>query len=191
MPEVEKKSPEEFNDMQNALNTVQATFNAFVKNLESNLKSAGLVAVKDNDTLSTRLGPQNEEFTKAATSQMRSNEYGAQEAWTAALTDPDQKVGAKKLTKMIYDISKANQAKNMAQTTKQQGRVHYYEGANLMNIIGAQRTIIQQRLTALNDLLHKMAGEPIVSDEDKNETPEEKPITKESLARLRELARRL
>ena len=179
LPELEGLGAEKFNSIQNTTDQMQSRFEKFGKRLAITLAKSDLVTAQERDQVADRLGDQKDNVVESAETMLMQNKNGEQEAWTIALTNDDGDVAAKSLIALVREISDINQKKNMASMTQSAGKKILPEGLNLLNMIGAQRQVIEMRLGLLKAALVQMEGSAV------------KPMTTEQLRRIRALAKRL
>ena len=87
------------------------------------------------------------------------NKNGERNAWMLALTNDDPEVGAKALVKLIGTISARNEKMNQAQTRKVLA-----SGLNLINLVGAQRQVIEMRIGLMRSALAHLSKKPVMSE---------------------------
>ena len=112
------------------------------------------------------------------------NKSGEQQAWRLALGTDDAGAAGKALLNMVARVSRENEAKNMASTgTGHAGGKTYAEGTALINMLSAQRQVLEARIIVLKDMIEKHASKVHDDDDDRTMT--------EGLRRIRKLVKRL
>jgi len=178
LPELEGFDALQFENLQNALVKMLTRMNRFTKTLTRELENADFVNDQDKGDIPIRLKKREKNIIEASDNMLSADKNGEHEAWTLALTDDDGTTGAKSLLDMLYSISQRNGAQNLAGAGSPgtgAGRERA-TGMNLVNMLGAQQFILEQRLLLLKPIFVRLAS---------------KPVTAECLQRLGKLAKRL
>jgi hypothetical protein len=159
LPELEDLDAEHFAYVQNALDQVTMRFNKFSKALVKTFRTATYVNASDRNEIPDRLADQSDRMLDSGETMLMKNQYGERDAWMKALLNDDPEVGAKALVNMIGALSADHTRKNAAQNKKV-----YAEGLNLINLVGAQRQIIELRLNLMRDALDKLSQKPAMNE---------------------------
>lgn len=159
LPELEDLDAEHFTHVQNALEQIAQRFDKFSKSLAKHFRTAPYINAMDRSEVPERLADQSERVVEAAETMLMQNKNGERNAWMLALTNDDPEVGAKALVKLIGTISARNEKMNQAQTRKVLA-----SGLNLINLVGAQRQVIEMRIGLMRSALAHLSKKPVMSE---------------------------
>jgi len=159
MPELEDLDVENFAHLQNAVDQISSRFRKFVKVLTKNFRTAPYINAIDRKEVPERLGDQNDRVVESAETMLMQDKFGERDAWMKALLDDDTEVGGKALVNMIGRISDQHSKMNQAQNKKV-----YADGLNLLNLIGAQRQIIEMRIELMRTAVDQLADRPAMNE---------------------------
>ena len=156
LPELEDLDAEHFQYVKQGAEQIQHRLEKFTKNLTKVMREAPFINAQDRKEVPDRLGDQDDRIVEAAENMLMQDKYGEQSAWMQALTNDDPNVGAKALMSVLGRISASHGKLNQAQAKKV-----YAEGLNIINVVGAQRQIIEMRVGLMKAALEQMSKKSI------------------------------
>ena len=159
LPELEDLDAEHFNNVQNALEQLAHRFEKFNKSLAKHFRTASYINAMDRSEVSDRLSDQTDKVVEAAETMLMQNKNGERNAWMLALTNENPDIGAKALVKMIGTISTRNEKINQGQSRK-----ILASGLNLINVVGAQRQVIEMRIALMRTALAHLSKKPVMGE---------------------------
>lgn len=159
LPELDDLDAEHFVYVQNATDHLQQRFDKFIKNLAKVMRTAQFINAMDRKEVPERLGDQDDRTVEASETMLMQNKFGERNAWMLALTNDDPNVGAKALLSVIGKISAQHGKLNQAQAKKV-----YADGLNLINVLGAQRQVIELRLGLFKAALDQLSKKPAMNE---------------------------
>lgn len=151
---------------------------------------------RTTDDLNIVLAKQPEKGFEAAETLMMRDIYGENEVWIDALTNDKPEQAAAKLVELCKAMGRDFDKRNLAATGSGKG-ASYPVGLGVIKIISTQRQILQQRLLQLKGSIDQLANEPLPTAQPQAQAkptapvPGEKPVTQESLRRLRPVVEQL
>lgn len=159
LPEFEDLDAEHFAYIQHAADQVGQRFDKFTKILAKTFRTAPFINAMDRKEVADRLADQPDRIVDSAEGMLMQDKYGERNAWMLALTNDDHEAGAKALVSVIGKISAHHGKLNQAQSQKV-----YADGLNLVNLIGAQRQVIEMRIGLLKAALEHLSKKPAMSE---------------------------
>lgn len=159
LPEFDDLDAEHFQNVQTALEQTQLRFEKFNKQFVRVMKAAPFINAADRNNVPERLGDQEGKLLESAETMLMQDKFGERNAWMLALTKDDPSLGSKALINMIGEINKRHEKLNQAQDQKV-----YATGLNLINVLGAQRQIIEMRIGLLRAALDKLSQKPAMTE---------------------------
>lgn len=158
LPELDGLDAEHFAYVQNAADQLATRLDKFTKIFARSIKAnAGFLGGNEMGKVSTALESFDEADIQSAKKLLRDNKYGERDAWMLVLTKDDANIGAKALVKMIARLHHANAAKNDASGMKKV----YATGLKLLELLGAQRQAIDDRLVQFRGTLDQVSQKPV------------------------------
>ena len=91
---------------------------------------------------------------------MYQNKEGIADAWKDALLLDDPKRGAARMINALGDVVVAHKKKNQ-QSVGSQKKVYYAEGLKLINMLAAQRQVLQFNLEQMAKTLDQLSQKPV------------------------------
>lgn len=159
LPELDDVDAEHFVYVQNATDQLQQRFDKFSKNLAKTLRTAQFINASDRKEVPDRLADQSDSMVERSETMLMQNKFGERNAWMLALTNDDPNVGAKALLTVLGKISAQHSKLNQAQAKKV-----YADGLNLINVLGAQRQVIEMRLNLFKTALDQLSRKPSMNE---------------------------
>jgi len=160
LPEFDYLNAEEFENLQIALHNISAKFQKFNSALSKAILASDLVNALDKKYVLDRLNDENPKVADAAETMLMQNKNGEKVAWETALLCKNPNEGTKALLELVKKISDANAKKNEINPNKVLAT-----GLMLLNVLGAQRQILDIRLDLMKTVLEKTASANIKKDE--------------------------
>ncbi len=160
LPEFDSADAKEIEQLRSSVEKIFSRFEKFEKELLKAFKNANFISADDKAEVVDRLGDQQDKILDAAETALMQNRHGERDAWMASLLKDDSDLGTRALVKMIADISKKNEIKNLTQSKK-----YFATGLNLVNLIGGQRQTIGMRISLMRDALEQLSNRPAITEE--------------------------
>lgn len=184
LPEFEGFSSDGLSNLIDAVDSVNSRFKRGLKTLAAHFKAASYIKDYEKNEIPGRLGDQNQSTVDVAEDKLMKNRFGERDAWLHVFLDDDPETGVKALVDFIAKTSKHN-----AQLNATQGKKFYAEGLNLINLIGAQRQILEKRIALMKQALE--AHHTKALDREDLESEDDDELNESLKHKLRDLVKRM
>ena len=150
-----------FGNLVNAVPTLQKRLDATNIELSKKLRNASYIDDYDRDKVTDGLSDQTDKpFIRASEQFLYQNKEGIADAWKDALLLDDPKRAATRMINALGNIVIAHKKKNQ-QAVGSQKKIYYAEGLKLINMLAAQRQVLQFNLEQMAKTLDELSQKPV------------------------------